>query len=229
MRPKDPLKFPVKNQVKQTVRHPAKDPEYDGGFKRCPWLTGLHRIYIQTRRERWLHLTVGGHGYLLPQTSLVIKCPVRRFPKAYIRWQKNGRPLPSSKRLGVTKSGSLKIHFLEAGDVGTYKCIAGPASDIFTLQLIGGDHKLMERPSVESDSAAGLSPSRDFILPSCRSHRSQLELLGFVSLRVSLLPPGVQDASLQPPLEERLVNITLQVGMGIIKGEFHPNFRLLFL
>ncbi|KAM3876867.1 ADAMTS-like protein 3 [Diretmus argenteus] len=218
MRPKETLKVPIKNQVKQTVRHPAKDSDYDEGVKRCPSLMGLHRIYIQIRQEKRLHLTIGGHAYLLPYTSLVIKCPVRRFPKTYIRWLKDGRPLPNSKRLGVTKSGSLKIHFLGAADIGVYKCIAGPASDILTLQLIGSNSRLIGRPSMENESAASPSPSWEEMLPYCHSHRTELALHGS-RLSVSLLPPGVQEASLQPRLEERLINITLQAD----RGEIHQD------
>ncbi|KAM4602374.1 ADAMTS-like protein 3 [Polymixia lowei] len=218
MRPIETLRVPGKSQVKQPVRHPVKDRDYDEGIKRCPLLMGLHRIYIQTSQEKRLHLTIGGHAYLLPHTSLVIKCPVRRFPKAYIRWLKDGRPLPSSKRLGITKSGSLKIHFLEAGDIGMYKCIAGPASDIFTLQLIGSDNRLIGRPSLENESAAGSSPSWEEMLPHCHSHRTVVDRYG-PGVSVSLLPPGVQEAILQPRLEERLINITLQADKGEIQQD----------
>ncbi|CAL8350668.1 unnamed protein product [Merluccius merluccius] len=120
------------------LRRPLKARGFVQGVKSCPWLTSLHSLYVQVRPERRLHLTIGGHAYLLPNTSLVIKCPVKRFPKSYIRWSKDGRPLASSERLGVTKSGSLRIHYLGQEDAGLYKCVAGPASDIFTIQLIGG-------------------------------------------------------------------------------------------
>lgn len=213
MRPKDTQKVPGKNQVRQTVRRPPKTRAYEEGVKQCPLLMGTHQIYIQTRKEKRLHLTVGGHAYLLPNTSLVIKCPVRRFPKAYIHWLKDGQPLPSSKRLGVTKSGSLKIHFVCAEDIGVYKCVAGPASDIFTLQLIGSDSRSRGRASTASPS-----PNWEEMLPSCHRHYSGLELIRS-AVSVSLLPPGVQEALLQPRVEERLVNITLQADRGEIQQE----------
>ncbi|XP_044205848.1 ADAMTS-like protein 3 isoform X1 [Thunnus albacares] len=213
MRPKDTQKVPVKNQVKQTVRDPTKARGYKEGVKQCPHLMGMHRIYIQTRKEKRLHLTIGGHAYLLPNTSLVIKCPVRRFPKAYIRWLKDGRPLPSSKRLGVTKSGSLKIHFLGAEDIGVYKCITGPASDIFTLQLIGSDSRLTSRTP-----AASPSPNWEEMLPSCHSHYSNLKST-WPGVSVSLLPPGAQEAYLHPRVEERLINITMQADRREIQQE----------
>lgn len=172
----------------------------------------LHKIYIQTRKEKRLHLTVGGHAYRLPNTSLVIKCPVRRFPKAYIRWLKDGRPLPSSKHLDITKFGSLKIQFLAAEDIGVYKCVAGPASDIFTLQLIGSDSKSTGRLSTASP------PKWEDMLPSCHRHHSGMELI-WPGVSVSLLPPGVQEALLQPQVEERLINITLKADRGEIQQE----------
>ncbi|XP_067350273.1 ADAMTS-like protein 3 isoform X2 [Channa argus] len=204
IRPKETQKVLVNNQVKQMVRRPAKARGYEDGVKHCPLLMASHHIYIQTRKEKRLHLTVGGHAYLFPNTSLVIKCPVRRFPKAYLRWLKDGLPLPSSKRLGVTKSGSLKIHFVGAEDTGVYKCVAGPASDIFTLQLIGSDSRSNSRVATTSPS-----PDWEKMLPSCHSHYSDLMWI-WPGVSVSLVPPGVQDVSLQPHVKERLINITLQ-------------------
>ncbi|XP_060923660.1 ADAMTS-like protein 1 [Limanda limanda] len=207
-RHKDTQKVPVKNQV----GHPTKARGYKSGVKRCPMLMGKHHIYVQTHKEKRIHLTVGGHAYLLPNTSLVIKCPVRKFPKAYIRWLKDGRPIPSSKRLGITKSGSLKIHFLTTEDIGVYKCVTGPASDIFTLQLIGGNIMTTGRLSTTTPG-----PNREGMLPSCHSHYSTLNPYRPVS--VSLLPLGVQEVSLQPRLKERLINITLQADRGEIQQE----------
>lgn len=209
MWPKDNRKVLVKNRVKQAVRSPAKARGYEEG--QCPQLMHVHHIYIQTRKEKRLQLTIGGHAYLLPNTSLVIKCPVRRFPKAYIRWLKDGHPLPSSKRQGLTKSSSLKVHSLGAEDIGVYKCIAGPVSDILTLQLIGSDSRSTNRPSIASPS-----PQQEGMLASCHRHYSGLELTW---PSVSLLPPGAHDVSLHPWVEERLINITLQADKGQIQQE----------
>ncbi|XP_051235929.1 ADAMTS-like protein 3 isoform X2 [Dicentrarchus labrax] len=213
MRPKATKKVPVKYQVKQAVRHPAKARGYNPGVKQCPLLMGEHHIYIQTRKEKRLRLTIGGHAYLLPNTSLVIKCPVRRFPREYIRWRKDGRLLLNSKRLVVSKSGSLKINSVGAEDIGVYKCVAGPASDIFTLQLIGRDSRPTGRPSTASPS-----PDSQWMMPSCHSHYPSSELF-WSQIRVSLLPPGVHETSLQPLVEERLSNITLQADREEIKQE----------
>ncbi|KAL8197288.1 UNVERIFIED_CONTAM: hypothetical protein K2H54_019339 [Gekko kuhli] len=114
---------------------------------RGPQILSIHRVYIQTRQEKRINFTIGSRAYLLPKTSVVIKCPVRRFQKTLIQWEKDGQLLQISKRLGITKSGSLKIHSLEALDIGVYKCIAGSAQETFVLKLIGTDNRLIEPPS----------------------------------------------------------------------------------
>ncbi|XP_069481103.1 ADAMTS-like protein 3 isoform X2 [Ambystoma mexicanum] len=116
---------------------------------RGPQILSIHRVYIQTRQEKRINFTIGSRAYLLPKTSIIIKCPVRRFVKSFIQWEKDGKPLQSSKRLGITKSGSLKIHNLEAGDIGMYRCIADSVYDTFFLKLIGTDNRLLEPPSLE--------------------------------------------------------------------------------
>ncbi|XP_022525237.2 ADAMTS-like protein 3 isoform X1 [Astyanax mexicanus] len=118
--------------------------------KRCPQVLGLKRIYIQTRQEKRLSFTIGGRAYLLPKTSVVIKCPVRHFPKAQIRWEKDGQDLQNSKHLSITKSGALRLYSLETGDIGEYRCWANQASDIFILKLIGHDNRLLEHPEGKS-------------------------------------------------------------------------------
>lgn len=124
--------------------------EHKFSKKRCPQVLGLKRIYIQTRQEKRLNFTIGGRAYLLPKTSIVIKCPVRHFPKAQIRWEKDGQDLQSSKHLSITKSGSLRIYSLGPGDIGQYRCWANQASDIFILKLIGHDNRLLEHPDGKS-------------------------------------------------------------------------------
>ncbi|XP_075064006.1 ADAMTS-like protein 3 [Mixophyes fleayi] len=116
-----------------------------------PEILSIHRVYIQTRQEKRINFTVGSRAYLLPKTSVMIKCPVRRFQKSLIKWEKDGQPVRHSKKLGVTKSGSLKIHNLEVQDIGVYKCIANSAYETFVLKLIGTDNRLLEPPSFQKD------------------------------------------------------------------------------
>uniref|UniRef100_A0A671Q453 ADAMTS-like protein 3 n=1 Tax=Sinocyclocheilus anshuiensis TaxID=1608454 RepID=A0A671Q453_9TELE len=121
-------------------------------------LYGLKRIYIQTRQEKRLSFTIGGRAYLLPKTSVVIKCPVRHFPKAQVRWEKDGSDLTSSKRLSITRSGALRIYNLEAEDIGLYRCCANQDSDIFILKLIGYNSRLLEHPEGKSLGSRSFHP-----------------------------------------------------------------------
>lgn len=122
-----------------------------------PQIVSVHRVYIQTRKEKRINFTIGSRAYLLPETSVVIKCPVRRFQKSLIRWEKDGQHLQNSKRLGITKSGSLKIHSLEATDIGMYRCIAGSVHETFVLKLIGTDNRLIEPPSLRKPASESSS------------------------------------------------------------------------
>ncbi|XP_057350761.1 ADAMTS-like protein 3 isoform X6 [Manis pentadactyla] len=116
--------------------------------KQGPQILGVQRVYIQTREEKRINLTIGGRAYLLPNTSVIIKCPVRRFQKSLIQWEKDGRCLRNSRRLGITESRSLKIHSLAAPDIGVYRCIAGSARDTVVLKLIGTDNRLIAAPAL---------------------------------------------------------------------------------
>ncbi|TRY92706.1 hypothetical protein DNTS_032936, partial [Danionella cerebrum] len=120
------------------------------GSKRCPQVVGVNRIYIQNRQEKRLSFTIGGRAYLLPKTTVIIKCPVRHFLKTQIRWEKDGTLVTSSKRINITKSGALRIYNLEAQDIGVYRCWANQDSDSFTLKLIGYNNRLLDRPEGNS-------------------------------------------------------------------------------
>ncbi|XP_063170025.1 ADAMTS-like protein 3 [Candoia aspera] len=150
--PASPLVRPCHRNACKNIKEEKKPKLFDK-----PQILGIHKVYIQTRQEKRINFTVGSRAYLFPKTSVIIKCPVRRFQKTLIQWEKDGQPLQISKRLGVTKSGSLKINSLEASDIGVYKCVAGSAQEVFVLKLIGTSNRLMEpttsgKDAVESDN-----------------------------------------------------------------------------
>ncbi|KAK7912923.1 hypothetical protein WMY93_013134 [Mugilogobius chulae] len=164
MQPLDPLRYPVRNQLKQVKRPPEP---YNPFVKQCPFLQSRHAIYIQTQKVNRLQLTIGG----------------------------TEEAISSARGISFTKSGSLKIQYLGAEHVGVYKCVAGPASNIFTLTPAPSPTPL----------------SWDDFAVSCQTHSSSL--LHWASVPVELLPSGVQEMSLQPQLEERLINITVQADL----------------
>ncbi|XP_045696740.1 ADAMTS-like protein 1 isoform X1 [Phyllostomus hastatus] len=115
--------------------------------KHSPHIEAARKIYIQTRRQRKLHFVVGGFAYLLPKTAVVLRCPTRRFRKPLITWEKDGQHLISSAHVTVAPFGYLKIHRLKPSDAGIYTCSAGPAREQFVIKLIGGNQKLVARPT----------------------------------------------------------------------------------
>ncbi|XP_070598626.1 ADAMTS-like protein 1 isoform X1 [Erythrolamprus reginae] len=109
--------------------------------KQPPLIQAQKKVFIQTRKQKKLHFVVGGYAYLLPKTSVILRCPVRRFRKPMITWEKDGKRLISSVHVTIAPHGYMKIHRLKPSDTGTYTCIAGPAQEHFVIKLIGGHNK----------------------------------------------------------------------------------------
>ncbi|XP_057193723.1 ADAMTS-like protein 1 isoform X2 [Triplophysa rosa] len=107
-----------------------------------PTILAQRKVYIQWRKGKKLHFVVGGFAYLLPWTSVVLRCPTRHFPKGHVRWLKDGKPLEVTPHLSVSHVGYVKIQQLRASDAGTYTCVAGRAQENFVLKLIGSKQKL---------------------------------------------------------------------------------------
>lgn len=107
-----------------------------------PTILAQRKVYIQWRKARKLQLLVGGYAYLLPWTTVVLRCPTRHFRKGHIQWLKDGKPLVVFPHLSITPPGYVKIQQLRASDAGVYTCVAGSAQEHFVLRMIGGKQKL---------------------------------------------------------------------------------------
>lgn len=103
----------------------------------------VKQVYIQTRKQKKLHFIVGGYAYLLPKTSVILRCPTRRFRKSMITWEKDDKRLVSSAHITIAPYGYMKIHHLKPSDTGTYTCTAGPAQEHFIIKLIGNNKKII--------------------------------------------------------------------------------------
>ncbi|XP_041635519.1 ADAMTS-like protein 1 isoform X2 [Cheilinus undulatus] len=114
----------------------------ENSVKPVPTILSQKKVYIQWRKGKKLHLVVGGYGYLLPWTTVVLRCPTRHFRRGHIRWLKEGKPLIGFPHLSVTSQGYMKIQQVRPSDAGIYTCIAGQAHEHFVLQLIGSKKKL---------------------------------------------------------------------------------------
>uniref|UniRef100_A0A8C0FGS8 ADAMTS like 1 n=1 Tax=Bubo bubo TaxID=30461 RepID=A0A8C0FGS8_BUBBB len=111
--------------------------------KESPHIMAIKKVYIQTRKQKKLHFIVGGYAYLLPKTSVILRCPTRRFRKSMITWEKDDKRLISSAHITIAPYGYVKIHRLKPSDTGTYTCIAGPAQEHFVIKLIGSNKKII--------------------------------------------------------------------------------------
>lgn len=100
------------------------------------------KVYIQWRKAKKLHLLIGGHAYLLPRTTLLLRCPTHHFRKGRLRWLKDGKPLASVPHVSLTPLADLKIQQVRSSDAGTYTCVAGSARQRLVLQVIGSNRKL---------------------------------------------------------------------------------------
>ncbi|KAM4612370.1 ADAMTS-like protein 1 isoform 2-T3 [Polymixia lowei] len=148
-------------------------------IKPDPTILAQKKVYIQWRKGKKLQFVVGGYAYLLPWTSVVLRCPTRRFRKGNIQWLKEGRPLIGLPHLSITSLGYVKIQQLRASDAGVYTCVAGQAQENFVLKIIGSKQKLSV-PEVEES----------WLLPDRQQKPSQADvaLTGerFQELRLSL-------------------------------------------
>ncbi|XP_029932614.1 ADAMTS-like protein 1 isoform X2 [Myripristis murdjan] len=119
-------------------------------IKPDPTILAQRKVYIQWRKGKKLQFVVGGYAYLLPWTSVVLRCPTRRFRKGHIQWLKEGRPLVSLPHLSITSQGYMKIQQLRPSDAGIYTCVAGQAQENFVLKVIGSKQKLSVPETGES-------------------------------------------------------------------------------
>uniref|UniRef100_A0A7N8XC05 ADAMTS like 1 n=1 Tax=Mastacembelus armatus TaxID=205130 RepID=A0A7N8XC05_9TELE len=111
-------------------------------IKHDPTILAQRRVYVQWRKSKKLQFVVGGYAYVLPWTTMVVRCPTRHFRKGHIRWLKDGKPLVSLPHLSITSFGYVKIQQVRASDAGIYTCVAGRAQEHFVLQVIGSKQKL---------------------------------------------------------------------------------------
>ncbi|XP_061664181.1 ADAMTS-like protein 1 isoform X2 [Syngnathoides biaculeatus] len=123
-----------------------------------PAILAQRNVYIQWRTTKKVHLVVGGAAYLLPRTSVVLRCPTRHIRKANIRWLKEGKPPGSLPGLSATPMGLVKIQHVGNSDGGRYTCVAGQAEEHLDLRVIGAERRL-HRPQAERVRELSLFPT----------------------------------------------------------------------
>lgn len=113
------------------------------------------KVYIQWRKGKKVQLVVGGYAYLLPWTTVVLRCPTRHFRKGHIQWLKDGKPLVNLPNLSLISQGYLKILQVHSSHAGIYTCVAGQAQEHLVLQVIGSKQKLAVPESWLLESGPG--------------------------------------------------------------------------
>lgn len=134
------------------VRHPSCIRLIQGVVLMLPlWITDVvksdrtilaqKKVYVQWRKAKKLHLVIGGHAYLLPWTTLLLRCPTRHFRKGHVQWLKDGKPLANVPHVSITALGHVRVQQVRPSDVGVYTCVAGSAHEHFVLQVLGSTKK----------------------------------------------------------------------------------------
>lgn len=108
-----------------------------------PAILTQRKVYIQLRKgTKKLHFDVGGYAYLLPWTSIVLRCPTHHFNKGLVHWLKDGKPVILLPHVSISHVGNIKIQQVRNSDVGIYTCVAGLVQESFVLKLIGNKQKV---------------------------------------------------------------------------------------
>ncbi|XP_043953639.1 ADAMTS-like protein 1 isoform X1 [Gambusia affinis] len=118
------------------LRHCEDSPKPDAT------ILGQRKVYIQWKKSKKLQLVVGGYAYLMPWTTLILRCPTRNIRKGHIQWLKEGKPLVNRPQFSIKSQGFLKIQQVHPTDAGVYTCTAGSAREHFVLHILGSKKKL---------------------------------------------------------------------------------------
>lgn len=91
-----------------------------------PVIKSTEAHFFQLNKLRKVKLKIGMQGSVLPGTSLIIHCPTKGIDTRTIVWYKDGMPLPSGRRVKLSRKRSLKIKKSKVDlDNGLYTCKAG--------------------------------------------------------------------------------------------------------
>ncbi|XP_053716343.1 ADAMTS-like protein 1 isoform X1 [Synchiropus splendidus] len=149
--------------VRPTSVRPCSQRPCNDLMERTPSILGQRKLFIQLLKVKKVHLVIGGFGYLLPSTTVVLRCPTRHFLRSRVRWLKDGKPLLSRPHLYITSMGNVKIHQVRASDSGVYTCVAGAAQEHLVIQITGNKRKL-SLPKMKAGGDMKVGPSRSSLL-----------------------------------------------------------------
>ncbi|XP_049815817.1 protein madd-4-like [Schistocerca nitens] len=117
-----------------------------------------NKTYVQENaNEKKVNLKIGGQAIVFAGSQVKIRCPVRKFNRTKIQWEKNSTQITTSRKYKVTKQGALKIHDIMFTDSGKYTCIAGQSkADLYLSVKL----PLTRTSSEEVENANKVLPGR---------------------------------------------------------------------
>ncbi|XP_013413578.1 ADAMTS-like protein 3 isoform X2 [Lingula anatina] len=84
--------------------------------------------YVQLKPMKRILLIVGGKATVIPQTTILVRCPVKNYPQSEVEWTNDGAVIPKSNhhsRLGLKGHHRiLRIRKSRLKDAGIYTCSA---------------------------------------------------------------------------------------------------------
>lgn len=140
-----------------------------------PHIDKSNTTFIQhDPKKKKVTVKIGGAATVFEGTVVKIKCPVKRFNRTRIIWQKDHVLLSKSKKYKTSKKGALRIQNLAYRDSGTYTCKAGKSSADIVLsvrpipgQFINSEEiQRHQYKNVRNDyEVADIHPPRDSLAP----------------------------------------------------------------
>jgi ADAMTS-like protein 1/3 len=101
-----------------------------------PQISKSESKYIQhDPAQNKISLKVGGAATIFYGTQVKVKCPVKKYNRTKIKWTKDHKDLPKSRKYKVSKKGALRILDVTFKDGGVYTCHAGLSGADITLTI----------------------------------------------------------------------------------------------
>ncbi|XP_071506076.1 ADAMTS-like protein 3 [Diadema antillarum] len=99
-----------------------------------------YTTYRQPSPSAKVRLIIGQEAYILPHTTITVKCPVINYNRNRMTWERGNTPIRDGSdgdpRMRVISRGILRIKNVEATDAGVYACVAGDQRETLTLHVL---------------------------------------------------------------------------------------------
>lgn len=111
-------------ETKPSTRRPCfRAPCPIQAIQTHPYIDTEDAIYVQLRHKRKFTSVVGGKTVAIPSTTIVVRCPVRKYNRTMVHWRRNEDYITRVGRIKISKHGALHIKKSKEEDAGVYTCI----------------------------------------------------------------------------------------------------------